>query len=169
MTEKNEWKYSELKSEDKDLVWLPKPLCKKIKELDNGAAIEKEIMKYFDSAMGEISTSVECMDDEVIRYRGFMIAAKQQFKKVTDDMLEESYAMWEDWSEKMPKLNTEIEKFRKLFNPIHDDLVEIDKMMKDVNTYGVREFMKVVTFMEELNGNNTTEMIKFLVENYKRE
>ena len=51
MTEKNEWKYSELKSEDRDLVWLPKSLCNKIKELDNGAAIEKEIMKYFDSAM----------------------------------------------------------------------------------------------------------------------
>lgn len=161
--------YNEIKKESKDLVWLPHSLAEKIKSIEDGKAVEEEIMKYFGSAKDEIGAQVQSLDDDVIRYRGFMISAKQQFKQVTDSMLVESYNMWEDWAEKMPKLNEEVKKFRDLFTPIHDDLVEIDKMMKDIDTYGLNKFMEMIEFMERLQGNNTTKMLKFLVDNYKNE
>jgi len=169
MDEKINMNYEKMKKEPKNLVWLPRSLAEKIKPIEDGKKVEEEIMKYFNSAKEEISMQVKSLDDEVIRYRGFMISAKQQFKEVTDNMLEESYSMWEDWAEKMPKLNEEVEKFRNLFNPIHDDLVEIDKMMRDIDTYGLNKFMEMIEFMERLQGNNTTEMLKFLVNNYKRD
>jgi len=80
--------------EEREFVYVPKSLAKKIKELEDGKVKEDLILEYLDKSRKEVKANLETLEDDVIQYQGIMIKAKQTFEKAKNEQLTASYDLW---------------------------------------------------------------------------
>ena len=66
-------------SEEKDIVWLPKSLAKKVNALDtrDSKAYNDVIQDYIDASKREIKANVESLEEDVLIYKAAMIKANE--------------------------------------------------------------------------------------------
>lgn len=57
-----------MNNEQEELVWLPKSLVSKIKEVKDIKAIEREILKYVEETKNSLRLDTEAMDEDIIQY-----------------------------------------------------------------------------------------------------
>lgn len=71
-------------SSEREIVWLPKSLAIKVKEVDDVKAIEELILNHVAECKGTLAAEVDNMDDDIIQFRAHMIRAKNAFVEAKD-------------------------------------------------------------------------------------
>lgn len=158
----------EVKTEKKDLVWLPISLANKIKEVNDIKAIEKEILKYAEETKNSLKLDTENMDEEIIQYRAYMIKARNAFEKAKNEELDAFYAIWEKYDEDCSKIRIQVDKAKKELTPLLEELKAVKKEISTIETWGFERLGEAIQKLSSLYGENK-EMFMFLVNNYKKE
>ena len=156
------------KTEEKEIVWLPKSLANKIKGMEDGKLMEAEIIKYFDESKRNMQIEIEALDDCVLQYRGLMTKAKKAFQEAKEEQLDSAYALWEKFEDDMKGLRDFVGKAKNELAPLKNELVEIKAMMSEVDRWGLKELLGII---KEINGSyysETNNILRFLLNNYKK-
>jgi len=156
--------------EEREFVYVPKSLAKKIKELEDGKVKEDLILEYLDKSRKEVKANLETLEDDVIQYQGIMIKAKQTFEKAKNEQLTASYDLWERFDKEMPKLQKKIETITSQIEPIANQIIELNEALDKIHSYQIKdlvELLKEVSSCLEYDGN-TGKILKFLVTNYNK-
>lgn len=156
-----------MKTEERDLVWLPKSLANKIKEVEDIKTIEKEILNYVCEIKNSLKLNTESMDEEIIQYRAYMIKARDAFKKAKDEELDAFYSLWETYDKDISKIKTQVNKAKEGLNPLLSELQTIKKEISTIDTWGFDKISESIQKVSSLYGENK-EMFMFLVNNYKK-
>src|SRR5688572_20798439 len=90
--------------EEKEIVWLPKSLAEKVKQITDGKLLELEILKYAEESKSSLRQDIESIEEDVLQYRAFMVKAKNAFKEAKDEQLDASYALWEKFEDDLKGL-----------------------------------------------------------------
>lgn len=67
---------------EKELVWLPKELAAKIKDIEGVEGLRKEILSYVDETKRDLRNDIEMMDEDILLYKAYMIQARDKFKHI---------------------------------------------------------------------------------------
>lgn len=158
-------------SEEKELVWLPVSLVKKLKRTQDKGEQETLILKYIDESERDIQYSIESLEDEVVRYKGAMLKARKAFEEAKNEQLGANYAMWEKFEEELPSLEKKIETVKDLVAPVANQIEDLEKTLEKLQTYRIEDLLKLI---ENINrelcyDSNTSKILKFLVKEYKPE
>ncbi len=155
---------------EKEYIYLPKDLVKKIKDLEDNKLIEQAIDEYFEETKRDLKVNLEEIDDRVLEYRGLMVKAKNEFKKAKEEQIEASYILWEEFDKEMPSIRTKIEALKNEISPITKELKELSIELNKVKTWEIKDLLEIVKEVSKyLDYNNDTgNILKFLFENYKR-
>lgn len=154
-------------STERDLVWLPKELAARIKELEGLEALETEIKKYVAETYSSLKIDVESMDEEIVQYRAYMIKARDAFKKAKDEELDAFYGLWEKYDTDLGKVRQYVASAKKELQPLLDELKEVKKAVEGVETWGLERLTKAVKGAADLYGQEK-EMFMFLVNNWRK-
>lgn len=156
-------------NEEKEFVYLPVSLARKIKDLGEGKVYEGLVLDYLNESKNEIKANLASLDDDVIRYKGLMIKAKQAFKEAKDEEIKNSYEMWESLDKELPSLKEKVESMKQSLLPLQSTLKEINSGMEVLRTYQIKELLEIVKeISQELSYDSKTgKILKFLVANYK--
>ena len=152
--------------EEKELIWLPKSLVKKIKDLDDP---NNFIQQYLDDSKREIKASFETFDDEIIGYRANMIKVKSEFKKAADECISANYKVWEDFDKKRDELRIKVAAATEELSPMIQEFEKLTALINKVDGWKIERFLET---LEKLKGHLYGEernIIEFLVKNYKKE
>lgn len=157
-------------TEEKDLIWLPKSLVKKIKDIEDTKTIEAEIYKYIEESKKDLRINLESLDDDVLLYKAYMIKAKNAFEAAKNEQLEASYALWEKFDTELYEVRKKVEKVKEVMNPIKQELEELKTLMNSVKTYDIEKLLEVIkTIATYLSyDGDTAKVVRFLFENYKK-
>lgn len=158
------------KTEEREYIYLPKSLAKKIKDLEDNKLIEQAIDEYFEETKRDLKINLEEIDDRVLEYRGLMVKAKGEFKKAKEEQISASYTLWEEFEKEMPNIRGKIELLKNEISPITKELKELSTELNKVKTWEIQDLLKIVKEVRSyLDYNNDTgNILKFLFENYKR-
>lgn len=154
--------------EEKDLVWLPKSLADKIKQIEDGRLLEAEIMRYAEQSKENLRIETESIEGDVLQYRAYMVKAKNAFKEAKEEQLTAAYALWEKFEDDMKGLREYVTKAKGAIEPLKNELLQVKQLMGEVDKWGIRELLSIV---KELNSNYYSEsnnMLRFLLNNYKK-
>ena len=157
--------------ENKELVWLPKELAKKIQAINDPTSklCEELIDKYLDDSRREVKSNLEALEEDVLSYRVLMVRAKNAFKEAKEEQIASSYDLWEKFEEEAPLIKDKVDTVIKELRPLKEDLHDIKELLSGINMIGIERLLEVV---RAISGHvdsegNTGKMLKFLFENYR--
>ena len=158
----------EQKQEEKELVWLPKSLAKKVEALKDS---DNFVEEYIRQSRREIETNLDSFDNEIINYKANMIKARKDFKIAVDEMLEANYKVWESMDEDRKSIVSQAEKMIESLRPLKSELNEISNLMNKINKWGVKDLVDMVNHLNSAapEGSQSRDLLVFLMDNYKRE
>ncbi len=161
-------------TEEKDLVWLPKSLVKKIKKAEEGGEdYENLVISYLDESNREVRNNLELLEEDVLQYRGLMVKAKQEFKKAKEEHLQASYEVWEEFDKELPSISEKVQKLTDEVKPIKEAADELKDTLNSISLYNLKELADVIEKISNYLSYNseTGKILKYLVKTYnpKRE
>lgn len=152
---------------EKDLIWLPKQLAQKIKDVEDVKKLEAEIISYCQEVEQSLKTDVECMDDTIIQFKANLIKAKTEFKKAKDEELDAMYKLWEDYDVELSKTRKQVETAKASLEPLKKELQEVKALIQGFDTWGMKDLFETVKNFTDLWGRNK-EVFEFLMKNYQK-
>ena len=160
-----------MKTVEKDLVWLPKDLCEKIKILEDPTSQECSdlIEQYIKDSKESYKMSLESLDEDLLIYRGLMMKVKKSFENASKVALAESYDLWEKYDEELPRTRGKIDNLLKLLEPLEHKLEYINKSINSINTYNIEKLVDLIQKLENIINcsGKTSDLMMFLMDNYK--
>jgi hypothetical protein len=154
-----------MEEEEKDLVWLPKNLCKKIKELED---TDKFILDYIEESKKDIQLNIEAFDEEILIYKGLMAKARQGFLEAKTEALETNYAIWDSFDKESKNIYDKSSKLKDSLGPLTQELEKINGLIDKVRTHRIDELMSTIEKFNSLYGQNK-EVFEFLLNNFGKE
>jgi hypothetical protein len=163
-----------METQQKDLVWLPIDLCKKIKEIEGNSGIEKEILSYIESTKLDFKQTIESIDEDVLLYRAKMIQARDSFKKAKDEELELAYNLWKDYDNELSKIRNYVGKAKETLEPLikevnslNGEIIETNNLISRLNVDRLKGFLTIVNDCKILLQEDK-DLLIFILENYKK-
>lgn len=159
---------NKIKMEEKDLVWLPKSVAARIKELEKASEQGDLVLEYVEQSKRDLKTSLESLEDDVIQYKAQMISARKKFEEAKNAELDANYAMWEKFDVEKSTLKRKVGDAVGELKPLVDELNNVKKLMGEIRSYDIENLVKLIN---QLNGNfygETGNILKFLFDNYKK-
>lgn len=150
--------------EEKELVWLPKSLAKKIEELKDSNNFVED---YIKESKREIYQNFDALDDEIISYKSAMIKARKEFEKAKDEMISASFEVWNDFDKERKHLSDMVYQMQQTLEPLKKDLKEIEDSLSKISTYRIKDFFDTVQQISTNMYGKSGEMIQFLIKNFK--
>jgi len=155
-----------------EMIWVDSDLAKEYNSLKG----ELEKRKMFDDHMktvkqsiqSEYKTQLESLDDDTVIFRGMLLKAKKAFTDVKVEYVESSYEVWEKFENELPSVRGKVSELTETLNPLKESLTEINDLLKKIDTYGIEKVLDVIERITILYGENK-EMVKFLINNFKRD
>lgn len=159
-----------LTEEATEIVWLPKSLAIKIKELKDGESQSKLIVEYIESMKRELKINIESMDEDVLIFRGLMAKAKQAFKETKETELNSFYELWEKFETDKKKVREFVIAAKAELQPLKLELKEIGNLMDGIDKWKIDNLLETIKKVGEYayEGSETHKILKFLFDNYKR-
>jgi hypothetical protein len=153
------------KEQERDLVWLPKDLVDRVKDVQDEKFVEDQILAYIEKSRREIHDQLDCFNDDVLAYRGALAKAKLAFKEAQETHYNETYELWEDFQKKTPATRQFVEKAVAELAPLKTELETINGLLQKVSTYDLERWL---TLLEKIAGMDlrSKEMLGFLFENF---
>lgn len=152
----------------KDLVWLPKELCEKIKRVESDGELENLVMQHIKESKFNINNELENLDENILQYRGLMIKSRNEFKKAKEEELDSYYTLWEKYEEDINGIKEKVNEIKNFLSPLKKELKEVEELMNKIRIYDFKELNEVLRIFSSLYGENK-KILEFLFENYKKE
>jgi prefoldin subunit 5 len=152
-------------NEEKELVWLPKSVVEKIKQLENS---DNFIQEYLDQSKRDIRANFETFDDEVLGYRASMIKAKSEFQKAADEAIKANYAVWQDFEENKKSLRSQVESCVAELRPLTEEVDRLSKEIAKVKTWDIERFVDMIEKLKSHLYGEERNILEFLINNYKK-
>jgi peptidoglycan hydrolase CwlO-like protein len=152
-------------NESKELIWLPKSIVEKIKQLENS---DNFIQEYLDQSKRDIRANFETFDDEVLGYRASMVKAKSEFQKAADEAIAANYKVWQDFEEKKKSLKAQVEACVSEIKPLTEEMNRLNAEIQKIKHWDIERFLEMI---EKLKGHLYGEernILEFLILNYKK-
>lgn len=151
--------------EEKELVWLPKDLAKKVESLKDS---DNFVLKYIEESKRDIKANLDSLDDEIVQYKGLMAKARSSFKEAKEDALEANYALWESFDNERKSLKAKAEQMVESLKPLTEELKKINEQLNNIHVYRFKEVIDVIDAFSNLYGDKR-EILEFLLKNYKKD
>jgi hypothetical protein len=153
-------------SEEKEIVWLPKKLADKVKALENS---DNFVDDYIEQSRTEIRANLDTFDSEIIEYRANMIKARKAFEIAKDEMIKASYEIWDKFQDDKKSLCSMATELTNGLLPLTNELKKINDMINGLDEYKIKGLVNLVkAFNNECYGENA-KILKFLMDNYKKD
>ena len=153
-------------SEEKEIVWLPKKLADKVKALENS---DNFVDDYIEQSRTEIRANLDTFDSEIIEYRANMIKARKAFEIAKDEMIKASYEIWDKFQDDKKSLCSMATELTNGLLPLANELKKINDMINGLDEYKIKGLVNLVkAFNNECYGENA-KILKFLMDNYKKD
>jgi hypothetical protein len=154
--------------QETELVWLPKGLAKRVKEVTDAAQIENEVVKFIEETKKDFRQELATFDDDVLMFRGLLIQARQSLKDAYQEHYDLNYKVWESFQDDIKKGKDFAEAATVTLRPVIDSFAELTSLMNSINKWDLEGLLKL---MQELNSASaeTRTMLRFLMENFRRE
>jgi chromosome segregation ATPase len=151
-----------------ELVWVPKELAQKIKDVNGNEETDRQILSYVAEMKDEIRNYIANIDDDIIQFRAAMIKAKQQFKEAKDAELKELNSLWENADGDISSARDKIKSIASLVEPLKKELAEVKAQMADIRNYDIENLLKL---LEQVSNylqydGDTGKVLRFLFANY---
>lgn len=148
--------------------YLPVETADRLKDVTDAGEIEKEIVNYIEKTKEEFRNELACFDDDILMFRGQLVKAKHSFKDAYEEYRAANYGVWETFQDDVRKAKDFVAEAEKTLKPVAAAFQEIEALMKAFHKWDLEALLKL---MNELNSSstNTKEMIRYLMENFKRE
>ncbi len=155
--------------EEREIVWLPKSLAKKVKDNTDEKLVEQEILKYLDDSRKDVRRSLEILEEDVVSYRALMVKARQSFEKAKNEQLDASYKLWEKFDKEMPKLSEKIKTLEEKLSPVKETVDGLEESLKNMSTYRIKDLVELIEKLDSIltAGGETGKMVRFLLKEYK--
>lgn len=158
-------------SKDKDLVWLPKELVVKLKEVENEEELkEKYILKYIDGLKRDVSKEIELIDEDILEFKASCIRYKKGMKSIYDEETDALYAAWEAMDQKRGKLLLNSEAISKHLKPIRQEIdsltKDLDRLVEKIDYTTINKFEKISGILNTYSrlDDDTKQMFRLMVE-----
>jgi chromosome segregation ATPase len=157
--------------EDRKIVWLPAAIAKKVEDAESQETADKLVLKYCEQVKGDMTESLECLDEDLLRFKGNMAQVRQQFGKAKDEHLNATYAMWEKGEEDCKKVSEHVARLTKQLQPLKTEVEKVNQQLAKIDTYKLQKLLEVVTAISgHLSMNDkTADILSFLTNEYKSE
>lgn len=155
------------KQEEKDIVWLPKSLAEKVKNVTDDKALEREILSYVEETGKYLRGDVEAMEEQIVVYKAQMIKARNAFKEAKDAELDAMYSLWEKYEEDLSKVKKLVAKGQEILKPLLDDMKQMQSLANSVDQWSINALLETIQKFATLYGEQR-EVFSFLLENYKK-
>ncbi len=149
----------------KDLIWVPKEIADKYKEMESDAGKLEFIEKYIEESRQDLKIDLDGFEDDVLQYRGLMLKAKETFRKAKDEEIQSHYDLWENFEKEKPKVSEKINSIIALLNPLKNELQEFKDLFKSIDLHNLQEIERTLNSIRNLYGENKA-MVEFLMKNY---
>jgi len=158
------------KEEEKEFVWLPKSIAKKLKDIEKPeSALSAEIInEYIKDVKTSMRVEVESLDEDVQIFKGLMIQARQRFEDAKNAQLEASYKLWEDFEAKLPGLEEKVDIAIRKLKPLEIKCNELSEIMQKIDSFKIERLAEAIAKLSTLYEENQ-KMVNFLICNYKKE
>ena len=154
---------------EKELVWMPKHLAEKIKQMEKDGALDSFVLEHIETCKKEIQTDIEAMEDDVLRFRGLLAQVRKDFGEATEEHLSKAYEVWESFDKDLPSIRKHVDAAVKELLPLKKELSEITEAINGINTWKAQRLAEDVQNLSALLNGSNKDMIKFLIDNYKEE
>jgi chromosome segregation ATPase len=153
-------------NEEKELVWLPKSIAEKLKQLENS---DNFIQDYLDSSKRDIRANFETFDDEILGYRASMVKAKLEFQKAADEAIAANYKVWQDFEEKKKSLSAQVESCVAEIKPLTEEFNRLNAEIQKIKTWDIERFVEMLSKLKSHLYGEERNILEFLVKHYKKE
>jgi len=127
-----------MSNSEKELVWLPKDLAKRVKDITDADAINRVMDEFIETSKKELRINIECIDEDVLLYRAHMVKARDKFKEAKEAELESMYSLWESFDKDLSAIRAKIRESIEVIKPLRDEIKLLEKDMNSVSSTNYR-------------------------------
>ena len=99
--------------EEKDIVWLPKSIADKFKDLESIESMRVLTRDVIEKKRLDMTTEDRNLEDDVLRFKAFCLAHRSEMSKVYNEECDLIEKMWEELSTKADNTRTKIKNMTK--------------------------------------------------------
>ena len=152
---------------EKDLVWLPKELADKVKDLTDTDALNREILKFLEETKADLRVTVESIDEDILLYRAKMIQARDAFKKAKDEELEANYTLWENYESDIKKTREYVKTATDVLKELTKEVQELNRAFSVINTDRALGFLTVLQQIQNFNKDEQS-FARFIITEFNK-
>lgn len=149
--------------EEKELIWVTKEQAKVFNELNSESNQKNLVDELILVRKIDIQNSIECLDDDLLRFKAFTLNYKTELKKVYDEQDKLLEALWETHDSKIYELKQKITQLKPELQKINNQIEEVNKIMNGVSTYSMDKLIEVVNKVNNMSESDKklmTDLIK---------
>jgi len=130
--------------DDKELIWVTKEQAEIFQELGSDDKKKNFVDKLIADRKIDIESSIECLDDDLLRLKAFALTYKTELRKVYDEQDKALEELWASHDEKIYELKEKIKQLKPEFENVKNQINEVGKIMDGVSTYNIDKLLEVV-------------------------
>lgn len=144
----------------KELVWLPASLAKRLGDVTDVNAINKEILAYVEDTKADLRLSIESIDEDVLLYRAHMVKARDAFKKAKNEELEAMSDLWESYELELGKVKDKVSSLTEILKPLKDQISGLNTLCNSIPTYHIEKIADILQKINDLSPNAKDILLK---------
>ena len=137
--------------EEKDLVWLPKSVAAKVKQIETVEEADNMIQEYIKTKRQDFTRELESLDDDVLTFKGVCLKHRQELKKVYDEQADLLDELWEDCGDMGSKIHkhavaiaAELAPLTAEVKSLKSSIEEVKRLIGQVDFYPQQTFIQTV-------------------------
>ena len=137
--------------EEKDLVWLPKSVANKVKQLETVEEADRLVQEYIKTKRQDFNRELENLDDDVLIFKGSCLKHRQELKKVYVEQSELLDKLWEDCGDMGSKIRrhavalaAELAPLTAEVKNLKASIDEVRRLIDSVSFYPQQTFIQTV-------------------------
>ena len=137
--------------EEKDLVWLPKSVANKVKQLETVEEADRLVQEYIKTKRQDFNRELENLDDDVLIFKGSCLKHRQELKKVYVEQSELLDKLWEDCGDMGSKIHrhavalaAELAPLTAEVKNLKASIDEVRRLIDSVSFYPQQTFIQTV-------------------------
>lgn len=149
-------------------VYIDDEWAKKIEDAQSDESKLSVINEFIDSTKRSYRLDYQSLQEDVLMYKALMLETKKAFKEASEEHVKGCYELWENFDKEISGLKTKTSSIVQVLNPVKKEIETIKQSLDSISLWQIKELLDIVEKISMLSGNNN-DMIKFLLNNYKKE
>lgn len=151
---------------EKELIWVDKDLAKQYQELDSDTKKAELVNELIKQKKIDITDDIQNLDDDLLRFRAFVLNYSTEFKKAYDEQANRIYEIWEECVEPIEKIDKKTLAIKKDIYSISNDVEELADKLKNLNIYKIERLIELIEMYNRMSENDK-EIFKLILDRDK--